>query len=137
MSKPISKVIHASGKRKRAIARATLAPADTHSVSVNGILLTHYGNIMTRARILEPVQLAGTAASRYAISVTVTGGGSTSQADAARLAIGRAFGLSDEKLRQVMLDYDRQLVVADVRRKESAKPNSHGQARSKTQKSYR
>jgi small subunit ribosomal protein S9 len=137
MSKAITKVIHASGKRKRAIARATLTPADKHTVHVNGVLLVHYGNMLTRARVLEPVQLSGALATRYAITVTTSGGGSMGQADAARLAIARALATVDENLRPMFLEYDRQLMVADVRRKESAKPNSHGQARSKTQKSYR
>ena len=59
------------------------------------------------------------------------------QADAVRLAIGRALVQYNAGLRQTLLDYDRQLLVADIRRKESAKPNSHGQARAKVQKSYR
>lgn len=137
MSKATPKVIHASGKRKRSIARATLVPSETHDVRVNGVPLSRYGNMLTRSRISEPVQLAGATASRFAISVEVMGGGPTGQADAARLAIGRALASVDGKARQVLLEYDRQLIVADVRRKESAKPNSHGQARSKTQKSYR
>ncbi len=137
MSKAVTKVIHASGKRKRAIARATLTPSDKHTVHVNGVLLAHYGNMLTRARVLEPVQLSGALATRYAITVAASGGGSMGQADAARLAIARALATVDENLRPMFLEYDRQLMVADVRRKESAKPNSHGQARSKTQKSYR
>jgi ribosomal protein S9 len=53
------------------------------------------------------------------------------------LAIARALVEKDKKLKEVFLDYDRQLLVADVRQKESAKPNSHGKARAKRQKSYR
>ena len=135
-SKKKPDVIHVAGKRKRAIARVTLRPG-TGRVTVNNLLLDYYGTTLTRSRILEPVKLAGAAAQRFDVAVTVRGGGITGQADAVRLAIGRAFATMDSGLRQVYLEYDRQLLVADVRRKESAKPNSHGQARSKTQKSYR
>ena len=134
-AKKKSDAIHVSGKRKRATARATLKPG-AGRVTINKLLLDHYGTTLTRARILEPVKLAGGAAQKFDVAVTVRGGGITGQADAARLAIARAFASMDQGLRQVYLEYDRQLLVADVRRKESAKPNSHGQARSKVQKSY-
>ncbi len=130
------KPIHRAGKRKRAVARATLK-SGTGKIKINNILLDHYGTAMLRARILEPVKLAGASAANLDIYVRVNGGGQTGQADAVRLAIGRALADHDAKLRQVYLDYDRQLLVADVRRKEPAKPNSHGSARAKRQKSYR
>ena len=60
-----------------------------------------------------------------------------SQAEAAALAIARAFAQHDKKLEKVFLDFDRQLLVADVRRREKTKPNCQGKARSKRQKSYR
>ncbi len=130
------KVIHRSGKRKAAVARATLRPG-AGKVTVNNLAIRHYGTPMLRARILEPIKLAGKAAEKLDVSVRVNGGGQMGQADAARLAIGRALAEHDAGLRQVLLDYDRQLLVADVRRKEPAKPNSHGKARAKRQKSYR
>ena len=71
--------------------------------------------------------------------MNVFGGGISSQADASRLAIAKGlveFSKND-KLKEDFLNYDRNLLVADVRRKESAKPNRHGQARAKRQKSYR
>ncbi len=136
MSKQKSSVHHASGKRKCAIARVTLS-AGTGKVTVNHTSLNQYGNDLTRARIMEPLILAGEEAKKFDVLVRVQGGGSAGQADAARLAIGRALVLSNPNLKQVLLDYDRQLLVADIRRKESAKPNSHGQARAKVQKSYR
>jgi small subunit ribosomal protein S9 len=130
------KNFHASGKRKSAVARATVKPGKG-SISVNGIGLSHYGNEINRARIREPVMLAGEAAAKLDIQVRVAGGGTTGQSDAIRLAIARALTQFDAGLRQKFLDYDRQLVVADIRRKESAKPNHHGQARAAVQKSYR
>ncbi len=135
-SKASPKNFHASGKRKRAVARVTIMPGNG-IVSINGVALPHYGNELNRSRIREPLLLAGDVATKLDVKVRVAGGGATGQADAVRLAIARALVQNDAGLRQKFLDYDRQLIVADIRRKESAKPNSHGQARAKVQKSYR
>ena len=136
MSK-VPKSFHASGKRKRAIARVTIKPNGKGQVNINNVGISHYGNELNRARIREPLMLAGDSATKLDFNVRVQGGGSTGQADAIRLAIGRALVQFDASLRDKLLDYDRQLLVADIRRKESAKPNHHGQARSAVQKSYR
>ena len=137
MSKvPKSKNVHASGKRKRAIARVTVTPGNGR-VSINNVSLLHYGNELNRTRIREPLILAGDIATKHNFSVRVAGGGVTGQSDAVRLALGRALVQVDGALKEKLVDYDRQLLVADIRRKESAKPNHHGQARSATQKSYR
>ncbi|NOZ80886.1 MAG: 30S ribosomal protein S9 [DPANN group archaeon] len=134
-----SKAIHVSGKRKRAVARATIKPGKG-KIRVNAILLEHYEPALARAKLKEPLIIAGDLADKVDISVNIMGGGQSSQAGAARLAISRAlvrFYAKDKMLEKTLLEYDRQLLVADVRRKESSKPNSHGQARAKRQKSYR
>ncbi len=130
------KVIQSVGSRKSAVARATLT-AGAGIVRVNSLLLENYTPGMYRLRIQEPLILAGDAAKKVDIQVTVNGGGINSQSDAARLAIAKALAVYDKKLHKLFLDYDRTLTVADVRRKESHKPNRHGKARSKVQKSYR
>jgi small subunit ribosomal protein S9 len=130
------KIILESGKRKRAIARATLK-AGKGVVVVNGKLLDICEPRMARLRMMEPIILAGSKAQSVDIQVKVAGGGVTGQADATRLAIAKALAEHDNTLRQVFLDYDRQLLVADVRRRESRKPNMNGKARAKRQKSYR
>ena len=81
--------------------------------------------------------LAGDLANGVDIHVSVNGGGFNAQAEAARLAIARALVKHSKKLEKVFLTYDRHLLVADVRRKETRKPNTHGKARAKRQKSYR
>ncbi len=132
------KNIHASGKRKMAIARATLKQGNG-IIRVNGIPIDFIHPKISKLKLREPLILAGDVANKVDIDVNVVGGGITSQAEASRLAIAKAlvdFTKSD-KLKETFLNYDRNLIVADVRRKESAKPNRHGQARSKVQKSYR
>lgn len=132
----MSKTIHVAGKRKSAIARATLKPGKG-VVKINNLNIDQYEPKISRLKIKEPLLLVKEVADKVDIEVHVKGGGYISQADAIRLAIGRALVKHNSKLKESFLDYDRQLLVADVRRKEVSKPNSHGNARSKRQKSYR
>jgi small subunit ribosomal protein S9 len=130
------KAIQTVGKRKRAVARATLLPGNG-IIRINSQLLQFYEPGMYRAKIEEPMILADESAKLVDINVNVIGGGIASQSEAARLAVAKALIAFDKKLRPTFLAYDRTLLVADVRQKEEHKPNRHGKARSKTQKSYR
>ncbi len=130
------KIIVKSGKRKTAIAKATLKEG-VGRVRINSIPVELYQPKSYRLRIQEPLMLGGEILNKVDINVIVRGGGPMGQADAARLAIARAMAEYSSKLRNVFLNYDRQLIVADVRFKEQHKPNRHGAARSKKQKSYR
>ena len=130
------KAINTHGKRKRAIARAVLRPGQG-VVKINDVEIDAYEPRLYRLRIKEPLLLAGEIANQVDLNVNVRGGGVSSQTNAARLAIAKALAEYSPRLKKVFLGYDRQLLVADVRRKEAAKPNRHGQARAKRQKSYR
>ncbi|MFW5746266.1 MAG: 30S ribosomal protein S9 [Nanoarchaeota archaeon] len=134
----MSKVIQSSGSRKRAIARATVK-SGKGTVRINHVPLENVTPRYAQLRIMEPLMLAGDAAKKLDVNVTVEGGGVTSQADAVRLAIARGLVeyTGDDGLRNAYLQYDRQLLVADVRVKESSKPNCQGKARARRQKSYR
>lgn len=132
----MKKPIHTSGKRKTAIARATLKEG-SGNIKINNMDIENFHPKMYKLRIMEPLILSGDTASKVDIKVNVIGGGYSSQADAARLAIARALSKYNKSLEPVFEDYDRRLLVADVRRKETSKPNRHGQARAKRQKSYR
>lgn len=128
--------INTSGKRKCAIARAVLT-AGNGLVRINNQLIDNYTPEMHKLKIQEPLLIAGDVSKKIDISVNVSGGGTRSQTEAARLAIGRALAVFDKKLTPIFTAYDRQLLVADVRRKETRKPNCHGKARAKRQTSYR
>lgn len=130
------KAIIATGKRKTAIARATLK-AGSGKVLINNLSLDALQPALARLKLQEPLLLAGANMDKVDIAVNVNGGGVMGQMEASRLAIARALVEKYPKLKSTFLDYDRQLLVADVRRKEAAKPNSQGSARSKRQKSYR
>jgi len=127
--------VHASGRRKRSIARATLT-VGKGVVRINNQLLSKFSNSLARARIEEPLILGKEVTEKFNINVNVSGGGVQGQADAVRLAIGKALVMHDKKLKGVFLAYDRSLVVADVRAKEKCKPGD-SKARAKRQKSYR
>ncbi len=129
------KLITVSGKRKRAIARATLKEG-SGIVRVNNILIENYNPVVYRMKIMEPLMLGSEAAKKVNISVKVSGGGTSGQAEAARLAVARALAQFDSSLNDVFLKYDRNLVVADVRRNETSKPG-RSKPRAKRQKSYR
>jgi len=131
------KVAHSSGKRKRAIARATVKQGKG-VVKVNNMNLDHSFSELVRLKIMEPILLADTYAKDIDVHVNVMGGGIMGQADAARLAIARALVAysGSDALKKKYLDYDRHLLVADIRRKEQCKPND-SKARAKRQKSYR
>lgn len=131
----MAKIIHTQGKRKRSVARATLR-AGKGKIKINGQYLDNFGTYINRIRVSEPLVLAGDVAKKIDLDVTVIGGGSSGQSDACRLAIARALVEHDKKLKKVFEDYDRLLLVADVRRKEVCKPND-SKARAKRTKSYR
>jgi len=136
-NKKVTNVIHVSGSRKRSVARVTLK-AGKGRIRVNGFLLDNYKPDFAKAKIMEPLIISGDLAGKVDIKVNVYGGGWRSQSDAIRLAISRALVKysKDKILEKSFLDYDRHLLVADIRRKEQCKPND-SKARAKRTKSYR
>ena len=129
------KIINTSGKRKSAKHKEALREGNGRR-RINSQLLDNYQPVLARERINEPLILAGEDAKKVDIDVNVAGGGWQGQNEAARLAIARALVRYNKKLKEKFLKYDRNLIVADVRRKEQYKPND-SKARAKRQKSYR
>lgn len=131
------KVVNTSGKRKSAVARATVK-SGKGNIKVNGKPLSETSPKLARMKMKEPVILSEGATDKLDIDVRVDGGGFMSQAEAVRLAISRGIleYTKSKDIEKKFLDYDRQLLVADVRRKEPYKPND-SKARAKRQKSYR
>ena len=130
--------ILASGKRKTAVARAEIKEG-TGKVTLNKI---NYENLhkFDVLRIKEPLLIAEKMLGKinFDVKISIKGGGEKGQIDAARLALARAIVkfTESEKLEEAFFDYDRNLLVADVRRKEAYKPGD-SKARSKRQTSYR
>lgn len=131
------KIINVSGRRKKAVARARVKSGNG-KVLVNNVPLDAISPEINQLRLNEPLIIAGSVSGQVDIDVNVYGGGIASQTEAARLVIAKSLVAftRDDKLRKKYLDYDRHMLVADVRRKEVAKPND-SKARAKRQKSYR
>ncbi|MDR0508573.1 MAG: 30S ribosomal protein S9 [Candidatus Methanoplasma sp.] len=129
--------VNTSGKRKTAIARATVKEG-TGRVTINKVPLDTYGPELAKLKIMEPLGLVPEKASKVDIAVLVNGGGVMGQAAAARTAIARGLVdfYKDEELEAVFRSYDRTLIINDDRRKLPKNPLGHG-ARAKKQKSYR
>ena len=131
------KIINTSGKRKTAVARATIQKGKG-LVRINKKPVDLFKPEIARWKIFEPIQLAEKYIDKVNIDVNVTGGGFMSQANAVRTAIAKGLieFTADPTLKLTFLDYDRSLLVSDSRRKESKKPLGRG-ARKKRQKSYK
>ena len=124
-----------SGKRKTAIAKAFLKKGSGKILINNEDLEKYFPNKMLQLKVLEPLILQG-GLKEFDFSISVRGGGQTSQSDAIRQAIARALVSKKSSLKKVFLDYDRSLLISDIRVKETNKPNNSS-ARAKRQKSYR
>jgi small subunit ribosomal protein S9 len=131
------KISIASGKRKTAIAKATVRKGEGR-VRVNGVPLEIVAHEIVRAKISEPILLAGQKAEKVDVDVNVSGGGFMGQAEASRTAVAKAIVafLDDKELEDQFKQFDRSLLVSDPRRKMPKKPLGRG-ARKKRQKSYR
>jgi small subunit ribosomal protein S9 len=130
-------VIETSGARKTAVARATIRDGNGR-IRINGIPIEIYTPELAKLKMMEPIILAGDRISKVDISINTKGGGVVGQAEAARTAMSRAIidFFKDQELEKTFKDYDRTLLVNDVRKKLPKKPGGKG-ARKKKQKSYR
>ncbi len=127
-----------SGKRKSSVAKASLADGNGKVVYKNQNL--DQLRTFHRLSILEPIRIYESVLGKlpYDVSLKVMGGGKEGQIQAARLALAKALvaKTNSKELKDAYLQYDRHLLVADVRRKEQRKPGD-SKARAKRQKSYR
>jgi len=131
-------VTNTSGKKKTAVARATVTDGEGR-VRINSTPVELVEPEMARLKMLEPFRIAGDEVrDGIDVDVTVNGGGYAGQADAVRTAIARGVVeyRNDAELRDAYMEFDRSLLVNDVRRKEPKKWGGPG-ARARYQKSYR
>ena len=127
-----------SGKRKSSVARAIIKEGS------GKIMLNKepYENLqmLDKLKIEEPLRIAEKILGKvnFDVEITSRGGGEKGQIEASRVALSRAIlGFSKSKeLEKAYGEYDRNLTVADVRRKEAYKPGD-SKARKKRQTSYR
>ncbi|OFV68431.1 MAG: Ribosomal protein S9, archaeal [Candidatus Syntrophoarchaeum caldarius] len=142
----MKKIINSSGKRKTAIARAVFKPGKGR-VRIDKVPLDILRPELARLRIMEPLLIAQYTFDKdylkgIDIDVNVRGGGFMGQANAVRTAIARGLveWIDDieerSQLKSAFLEFDRNLLVNDMRRKEAKKFGGRG-ARARKQKSYR
>lgn len=145
-----SRIVVSSGKRKTAIAIATIRKGNG-KVRVNGVPIEILPVEMARTKILEPLLLAGESIRNIVdIDIKMRGGGVMGQAEAARMAIARglveffscdaegceAIGEIGSTLKRIFEKYDRSMLAGDPRRTEPEKPMMYS-ARRRRQRSYR
>jgi small subunit ribosomal protein S9 len=131
-------VTNTSGKKKTAIARATISDGEGR-VRVDSKPVELVEPELARLKMLEPFRIAGDdLRDKVDVDVSVEGGGISGQADAVRTAIARGIvqHLNDAELRDTFMEFDRSLLVNDVRQSEPKKWGGPG-ARARYQKSYR
>ncbi|KNC53972.1 40S ribosomal protein S16 [Thecamonas trahens ATCC 50062] len=133
------------GRKKNATAVA-YCKAGKGLIKVNGAPLDLVAPEILRYKLYEPVLLLGKA--RFAgvdIRVRTKGGGSVAQIFAIRQAISRAIvayyakyvdEASKSEIKNILVNYDRSLIVSDPRRCEPKKFGGPS-ARARAQKSYR
>lgn len=133
----MTKVVTTSGKRKSSIARATVKKGKG-TVKINKTALHAYQPEFARQMIEEPLAMADKHVKKVDIRVNVSGGGTMGEAEAIRTAIAKGLVeyTGDAKLKEEFINYDRTLLVSDIRYKETKKQLGRG-ARRKRQKSYR
>jgi small subunit ribosomal protein S9 len=133
----LSKTVNTSGKRKTAIAKATIS-SGKGKIRVNRKPIELVEPEIARLKMMEPLVLARDRSDKVDIKIDVEGGGYMGQADAVRTAIARGMVIffNDDELKQMYIHYDRSLLVNDPRRHFPKTPLGRG-ARKRRQKSYR
>ena len=139
------KLVQTFGKKKNATAVAHCT-SGTGSIRVNGKALGLIEPESLRLKAIEPILLVGGNKFKDVnIRVRVRGGGQSNQIFAVRQAIAKALlayyqkyhdEQSKRELKEIFLQYDKTLIVADSRRCEPKKFGGKG-ARARFQKSYR
>ncbi|MHC1592541.1 MAG: 30S ribosomal protein S9 [Methermicoccaceae archaeon] len=133
----MSKIVNESGKKKTAIAKATIREGKGR-VRINSIPIELITPELVRLKMVEPLELAGELRDKVDMNIKVKGGGIMGQAGAVRTAIARGLveWSGDVKLKEAYHEYDRTLLVSDTRSKERKMFGGPG-ARARRQKSYR
>lgn len=126
-----------SGARKTARATAAILPG-AGRIRINGTPVELWEPEVARLHLLGPVTIAGELREKYDLDVSVSGGGFMGQADAAAMAIARAYvdQVRAGELRERLNAYNKYLLSGDPRQAEPKKFGGPG-ARRKRQKSYR
>ena len=122
--------VHATGRRKNAVARVRLLKGNGTIVVNDRPYEDAFPHERFRKLLLEPLTVTDNA-DKFNVSVKVTGGGYAGQAGAIRLGIARALVSHDENLHHVLKSHG--LLTRDPRIKERKK---YGLIRARKAKQY-
>ncbi len=132
------KIIFTSGRRKTAVAKVRLSEGNG-KIIYNGLPYENLG-IFHRLALQEPVEIGKKILGdfKFDVQIHASGGGKEAQVEAGRQGIAKALVLftNSSELKKAFIEYDRNILVADKRRKEAYKPGD-SKARAKRQTSYR
>ena len=123
-----------TGKRKSSVARVCLFSNGNGNIKINGIEVDKYVPRESLATIIKQPLSVIDKIKDYDISVNVSGGGLSGQAEATRLGISRALILANPEYRPTLKSNG--LLTRDSRKVERKKPGQPG-ARKKFQFSKR
>lgn len=131
ISVPVGKYTQAVGRRKVAVARVRLYESEGDFV-VNNLLARDYFRNITNASVYynRPFEITNTK-DKFAVTVKVTGSGTSSQLDAVIHGISRALVEYDPENRVLLKSAG--LLTRDSRMKETRKIGTGGKARRKRQ----
>lgn len=108
------------GRRKTSTARVRLHTGGTGNVIINEKPAAEYfGRAADVQKLLTPLKIVG-AENRFNVTVKVSGGGDTGQADAVAMGVARALVVSDPELKAVLRKAG--YLTRDARAKERKKP---------------
>jgi small subunit ribosomal protein S9 len=108
------------GRRKTSTARVRLHTGGTGTIMVNDKPVEQYFGRQTDAQnVAAPLKLAGVD-KRFDVTVKVSGGGDTGQADAVAMGVARALLESDPELKPMLRKAG--YLTRDARAKERKKP---------------
>ena len=108
------------GRRKTSTARVRLHTGGTGAITVNDKPVDEYFGRQTDAQnVAAPLKLAGVD-QRFDVTVKVSGGGDTGQADAVAMGVARALLESDPELKPMLRKAG--YLTRDARAKERKKP---------------
>lgn len=113
----------ATGRRKTAVARVTLAPGEGGWKVNRRALEGYFSSEALRSYIAQPLTLTNTQ-DKYDVSARIKGGGITGQAGALRHGLARALAIADGSLREVLKNSG--CLTRDARMKERKKPGQPG-----------
>ena len=119
----------ATGRRKTSIARVNLTPGQGEIFINKRPFEQYFCRETDRINVLEPLRTTNTL-KKFDVEVKITGGGTTGQAGAMRLALSRALSVFDQGNKSLLKKA--KLLTRDARMKERKKPGQKG-ARKKFQ----